>query len=56
MTKLRELIYKIEEPEPEIPPETLEKMRKNQEKAARIRLMEKREKSLTKRQRQSQDY
>lgn len=51
MTKLREIIFKVEEEPPSITEETAEKLRKRQEKAIRYRLMEKRAASLKKRRR-----
>lgn len=48
MTYLREIIYNLEEPEPTLSKETQEKIRKNLEKANRIRLMEKRHKAYIK--------
>lgn len=55
VTRLREIIYKLEQPELSISPETEEKIRKNKEKAARTRLMEKRMRSSVKASRQLQE-
>lgn len=55
VTRLREIIYKLEQPELSISPETEEKIRKNKEKAARMRLMEKRMRSSVKASRQLQE-
>lgn len=54
ITKLRDIIYKLEQPELTISPETEEKIRKNKEKATRQRLAEKRSRSLVKAGRQGQ--
>lgn len=54
LDKLRTIIRKMEEPTTVEPnEETLEKIRKRQQKAARIRLHEKRERSMIKADRQS---
>ncbi|KAJ9573879.1 hypothetical protein L9F63_008739 [Diploptera punctata] len=55
LERLRTLIRMIAIPPKEISPETAEKLRKRREKAARLRLVEKRERSYTKQQRQAPD-
>lgn len=54
VTRLREVLYKLEQPEVVISPETEEKIRKNKERAARQRLAEKRSRSLVKAARQGE--
>ncbi|XP_023727423.1 peptidyl-tRNA hydrolase ICT1, mitochondrial [Cryptotermes secundus] len=53
LERLRTLIRAIAEPPKEVSPETEEKLRKRREKNARLRLVEKRERSSTKQQRQA---
>ncbi|XP_069697497.1 large ribosomal subunit protein mL62 [Periplaneta americana] len=53
LEKLRTYVRIAAEPEKEISPETEEKLRKRREKNARLRLVEKRERSFTKQQRQA---
>lgn len=52
VSRLREILYKLDQPEAVLSPETEEKIRKNKEKAARQRLMEKRMRSDIKSSRQ----
>jgi peptidyl-tRNA hydrolase ICT1 len=54
LERLRSLIWKAATPEPEQSEETIEKMRRRMEKANRIRLIEKKMKSITKSNRQNQ--
>lgn len=53
LEKLRTLIREIERPEPTLSEETLERIRRKQEKMARERLLVKRQHSQTKRDRQA---
>ncbi|XP_025404786.1 peptidyl-tRNA hydrolase ICT1, mitochondrial [Sipha flava] len=53
MERLRSLIWKAAEPEPKPSEETIEKIRRRVEKANRMRLIEKKMKSITKSNRQA---